>query len=132
VYVVGGSAVGGAYGLVELFGALRFSSVLTISSNVPACRFGYLVDPVTGREDRSPTFQCSSAAQLVAEHEINLVDSRAAVECHFSPSWVHLIFRVMGPGEHAKRPVQRVARMGVGVERIFDGRLGVGPFGRDP
>jgi hypothetical protein len=53
-------------------------------------------------------------------------------QCHFSPSWVHLIFRVMGPGEHAKRPVQRVARMGVGVERIFDGRLGVGPFGRDP
>ena len=57
---------------------------------------------------------------------------KTRIRCHFSPSWVHQIFRVMGPGEHAKRPVERVARMGVGVERIFDRRLGVGAFGRDP
>jgi hypothetical protein len=30
IFVVAGRAVGGAYGLIELFGALKFSAILTV------------------------------------------------------------------------------------------------------
>jgi hypothetical protein len=80
VFVVGGRALGGAYGLVELFGALRFSAILTVDEDLPDCSFGYLLDPVSGTEIRGPAFSLHVPRGIVEDHRIVLEDFSGAIK----------------------------------------------------
>jgi hypothetical protein len=79
VFVIGGRALGGAYGLVELFGALRFSAILTVDDDLPDCSFGYLVDPVSGIQLRDPGFTLQIPRGVVECHKIVLEDFSDAI-----------------------------------------------------
>lgn len=80
VFVVGGRALGGAYGLVELFGGLRFSAILTVEEDLPDCSFGYLVDPISGSEIRDPAFSLHVPRAIVGDHKIVLEDFSGAIK----------------------------------------------------
>jgi hypothetical protein len=65
--------------LVELFGALRFSAVLTVNADLPDCRFGYLVDPISGTQLRDPTFSLQMPREVVGRHKPVVEDFSKAI-----------------------------------------------------
>jgi hypothetical protein len=79
VFVVGGRALGGAYGMVELFGALRFSAILTVDEDLPDRSFGYFVDPISGIELRDPAFSLHVHRGVVGDQKLVLEDFSSAI-----------------------------------------------------
>lgn len=79
VFAISDPGCGGAYGLVELFGAFRFSTLLSNSNVLPIGSFGYLVDPQSGREERNVVFRSRVFVSDIGKHEADLSKFRDAV-----------------------------------------------------
>ena len=80
LFVVTGPSVGGAWAAVELFGHARFSAVLSSDPGLPEATWGYLVDPVGGKEEQDASFLTSTTVEEVGAPPMELTDVEAAMQ----------------------------------------------------
>ncbi|HEV7164790.1 MAG TPA: hypothetical protein VGO35_05275 [Gammaproteobacteria bacterium] len=79
VFVFGGKSLGGAWGCIEFFGHIRFSSLLSTDSSLIDYSYCYLVDSLSDNKLERSDLITAVTTRHVMQHAVSLSDGRKAL-----------------------------------------------------